>query len=95
MPCSWRLRPGGFRPAPPQGSATNSRLRFISRTGTALPEALSPTIADEFEISDQGIILRFLRNVRNEVTGFQLGGDGTHGIEFARIKSMANIPTTF
>jgi hypothetical protein len=67
----------------------------IPRTGMPLPKTLQPTIADQFEISDEGIAMRFSKDANHNVAGFNLDGLGIHGIEFLRTTEMGNIPTTF
>ncbi len=67
----------------------------IPRTGMPLPKTLQPTIADQFEISDEGIAIRFSTDANHKVAGLNLDGLGIHGIEFLRTTEMGNIPTTF
>jgi CubicO group peptidase (beta-lactamase class C family) len=61
----------------------------MPRTGLALPMELAPTIADEFEVSSQGIVLNFVRNGENGVTGFGLSQDRMQGITFSRSSTLA------
>lgn len=67
----------------------------IPRTGMRVPDALSPTIADEFEISSQASTIDFVKNARNDITGFSLNGAGIQGIEFQRTTELGGRPTTF
>ncbi len=67
----------------------------IPRTGMPTPGTLHPTIADEFEISNQGITIHFIKHGGNEFTGFNLSGGGIHGIEFLRTTELGDRPTTF
>ena len=58
----------------------------IPRTGMPMPNVLRPTVADEFEIPDQGITIDFGKNPKSGVTGFILDADGTRGIRFAKVE---------
>ena len=57
----------------------------IPRTGTPVPDVLRPTVSDEFEITDQASTFHFLKDAKGGITGFNLNGGGTHGIQFLRI----------
>jgi len=57
----------------------------ILRTGMSSVERFRPTTTDEFEISNQGIIIHFLKDRKARVTGFELGAGGTNNIAFSRI----------
>ncbi len=72
-----------------------SEASGIPRTGMPVPDELLPTIADEFEISNQASTIQFVKNATHGITGFSLAGAGTHGIEFQRTTELGNIPTTF
>ena len=55
----------------------------IPRTGVPVPNPLRPTITDEFELSNLGVNLHFLRNGA-QITGFDLGAGRSQGIHFVR-----------
>ncbi len=61
----------------------------IPRTGMASLDPLRPTIDDEFEITNQGMILHFEKG-RQGSTGFKLGAGGTRGITFSRIPQLSS-----
>src|SRR6266851_542740 len=60
----------------------------IPRTGLPMPNTLRPTVTDEFEISDQGSTIKFLKDGKRSVTGFSLNAGGTRGIEFLRTPEL-------
>ncbi len=72
-----------------------SECSGIPRTGMRMPDALSPTIADEFQISNQASTIHFIKDTTRETTGFSLDGLGIQGIEFQRTTELGNRPTTF
>ncbi len=60
----------------------------IPRTGVPLPSTLEPTITDEFEIPDEGVMVHFVRDPQNSVSGFDLRTGRAHGIDFSRTTQM-------
>ncbi|PYX63316.1 MAG: hypothetical protein DMG74_17460, partial [Acidobacteria bacterium] len=60
----------------------------IPRTGLPMPNPLRPTVTDEFEISDQGSTIQFLKDEKRSITGFNLNAGGTRGIEFLRVPEL-------
>jgi len=60
----------------------------IPRTGVPVPSTLEPTITDEFEIANQGVMLHFVRDGQNAVSGFDLRTGRAHGIDFSRTTQM-------
>src|SRR5947209_19116483 len=60
----------------------------IPRTGMASLDPLRATIEDEFEITNQGMILHFEKG-RQGSTGFELGAGGTRLITFSRIPQLS------
>lgn len=67
----------------------------IPRTGMPTPLTLSPTITDEFEISNLGITIHFSRDAGGNIGGFSLDAGRSSGIQFVRTTELANKPTTF
>ena len=57
----------------------------IPRTGMSSVDPFRPTTTDEFEISNQGILIHFLKDRKARVTGFELGAGGPTNIAFSRI----------
>jgi hypothetical protein len=53
-----------------------------------MPNPLRPTVTDEFEISDQGSTIQFLKDEKRSITGFNLNAGGTRGIEFLRVPEL-------
>lgn len=70
------------------GLAGISDTLGIPRTGVPLPSTLEPTIADEFEIANQGVMVHFVRDGHNLVSGFDLRTGRAHGIDFSRTAQM-------
>jgi CubicO group peptidase (beta-lactamase class C family) len=70
------------------GLAGISDTLGIPRTGVPVPSTLEPTITDEFEIANQGVMLHFVRDGQNAVSGFDLRTGRAHGIDFSRTTQM-------
>lgn len=67
----------------------------IPRTGIPTPNPLRPTIADEFEISNLGMNLHFLKDEKNSVMGFNLTEGDIHDVKFLRTQQLGSSRTTF
>ncbi|MEO8727163.1 MAG: hypothetical protein ABI383_13700 [Acidobacteriaceae bacterium] len=65
-----------------------SDVSGIPHTGVRMPSTLRPTIQDEFQISNLGVRAHFLKDAKNNVTGFELDAGRSRGIEFQRTERL-------